>query len=75
MKEKEYFIISGVIFIGVILLHGLRVLRGFDLVYGGADIPYWISFLVAIIGIVMAYYGFKLGSKKTGMKSPRKGRR
>lgn len=75
MREKEYFIISGIIFIGAILLHGIRFFGGLNLIYAGRIIPSWISALAALIGLIMACYAFKFAGKKNNREIIRKKRR
>jgi len=52
--------ISGLIFLVVAILHGLRAINSWELVYNGWAVPLWISWTVAIVGLYIAYNAFNL---------------
>jgi len=54
ISHRFYVAVSGIIFFLVAVLHGLRAFYGWDVVFGGWDVPVWISWLVVLVGFLMA---------------------
>ena len=52
--------LSGVIFIVAFLIHGTRVLNGWNMFVGGWLIPMWISYVVVLVAAYLAYHSFQL---------------
>ena len=63
MKQKDFNLVAGTIFILVAALHFIRAISGWELVIGGTIIPAWISMAVAILLGCMTYKAFRLTSK------------
>jgi len=61
MKAKDYFLYSGIIFLAVFLVHGLRAILGWDAAIGGWDVPMWISWAAIVAAGYLAYNAFHLG--------------
>ena len=59
MSQKTFNTTAAVIFTLVFVLHGLRVIRGWEAVIGGFMVPMWASYLAVVIAGVMAYFGWK----------------
>ena len=45
MNQRTYFVISGVIFGGVALLHLLRLINHWEVILGPWTMPLWLSWL------------------------------
>jgi len=60
MKEKSFFLISGIIFGLVGIIHLLRSLYSWGLIVENVEIPVWISYIsVGVLGY-MAFWAFRL---------------
>lgn len=59
MGKSFFGVVSGVVFLAAALLHGYRATAGFDLYYGEWLVPLWISWLVVLVGFIMAFMSFK----------------
>lgn len=64
ISSKVFFQISSLALGLVAFVHIFRLIRGFDFVYGGWEIPNWVSLIVGLTLLYLSYSGFKLGSKK-----------
>ena len=64
MKEKQFFLWASVIFSFVAIVHGLRLFKSWDVVFGGWAVPMWVSGLAVILAAFMAYSAYKLGKKR-----------
>ena len=64
MDQKKFFLVVGVIFLLVGILHALRLLYGWQAVIGNATIPMWISVPATFVAGYLSYKSFKLA--KTG---------
>jgi hypothetical protein len=63
MKHKTYMQVSTLIFTVVGLVHLYRAFKGLDLVFGHTHIaPNW-SWVGAVIGLYLAYTGYKQSSR------------
>ncbi len=60
LKKDTYFQVTGVIFLAVAVLHGLRVVNGWELLYGAWAVPMWVSVAVVAVGLYLAYNAFYL---------------
>ena len=60
MKNNTYFIVTGILFIIVAVLHGMRIVLGWEFLIGGAPIPMWASWVAFMLIGFLAYYGFRL---------------
>jgi hypothetical protein len=54
MSHSFYMATSGVIFIFVALVHGIRAFYGWEVMFHTWEVPIWISWLAALIGFLMA---------------------
>ena len=64
MKNKGYCNIAATIFLVIAVVHGIRIIRGWDAVIGGVTIPMWASWLAVIIAGCMALCGYKIACKR-----------
>ncbi|MBL1433973.1 hypothetical protein COB87_000125 [Candidatus Wolfebacteria bacterium] len=63
MKRKDFFNLAAIIFGLVATLHLLRFFKSWDIMIGTYEIPLWISLVVGVVAAVMAFNGWKMGSK------------
>ena len=66
MTQRTFFLITSILFLLVALLHGIRLLQGWQVTIGGAVVPLWVSGIGLAISGFLAYEGFLLS--KTPMK-------
>ncbi len=60
MKAKEYVAATRWIFALVFVLHGLRIINGWEAIIGYWIVPMWASWLAVGIAGYLAYYGMKI---------------
>ncbi len=60
LQKKEYFQITGYLFVGVAILHGLRAFNEWELMYNDWEVPLWLSWVVVVGVLYLAYSAFKL---------------
>ncbi|OGG71538.1 hypothetical protein A3A35_00110 [Candidatus Kaiserbacteria bacterium RIFCSPLOWO2_01_FULL_51_21] len=58
MDRKTYFSVSAVLFLIIVIGHGLRVLQGWDVTIGGWMLPTWISYVAIALGAYLAWTGY-----------------
>lgn len=63
MSAKNFSLLTAVIFLLIFILHGLRLIYGWEAVIGTFAVPIWLSWLALIISGILAYQGFKLSKK------------
>ena len=61
--QKTYFLVTGVIFLAIAVLHALRLVYGWEAVIGGWAVPMWFSWLGVVITLFLAFQGFRLRMK------------
>lgn len=54
MRPSVYGAIAALIFLGTAIAHGLRALNEWELVYNAWSVPIWFSWLLALVGFLMA---------------------
>ncbi len=52
--KKPFTMIGSFIFLLVGILHALRIVFGAQIVIGGEVIPFWASYIGAVVGILLA---------------------
>ncbi len=60
LSSKMFYKIAGVVFAIVGVLHLLRVILGWNLVYAGWDFPAWLSLVAAVVLFYLSFNAFKL---------------
>ncbi len=60
MSQKTYYVVSGVLFAVIAVLHVLRFVFRWEAVIGGLSIPFWVSGFAILIFGYLAYTAFKL---------------
>lgn len=51
--------VSGLIFLFVGVLHGIRAGYGWEVIIGGWMVPIWVSWLAAIVLLILALYAIR----------------
>ncbi len=59
MNQKQYLLITAVLFAIGVLGHLVRVALDWSILIGGWSAPMWVSWLAAVVAGALAYYGFK----------------
>ncbi len=60
MKPKTYYGVAGFLFLAIAFGHLLRALNGWEVQVADMMPPMWISWVAAIVGAYMGYWGIKL---------------
>lgn len=63
MSERNYLLISAVVFALVALLHLIRLFTHWSIQIGTMMFPLWGSWVALVIGIVLSIWAFRLMSK------------
>ncbi len=63
MTQKKFSLLAGMIFSLVTILHGLRVIFGWEAIVGDLLVPIWISYFGFIVAGFLAYQCLKLSRK------------
>ena len=66
MNKRTYFLISGLVFAIVAIVHLLRIINQFDVVIGTWSAPMVVSWIGLIAAGILSYFGFTLMSKEKG---------
>ena len=61
MNHKNYFTVTSVIFLLVAIMHGLRIVSGWQAEIGGWMVPMWASWVAVVVGLGLSYQGMKFG--------------
>ena len=65
MTHRTFSLVTGILFLLVALLHGIRLLRGWQVSVEGAVMPIWISWIGLAVAAYLAYQGFRLSKTPT----------
>lgn len=60
MTQKNYALVTGLIFLGVTVMHALRLLYSWDAVITGWEVPLWFSGVGVVVSGYLSYHGFRL---------------
>jgi hypothetical protein len=60
MNSKTFFLVSGVIYTAVAVLHGLRIVYRWEAIIGGWAMPMSISVIGLVVAGYLAYSAFSL---------------
>jgi hypothetical protein len=63
MSERNYLLISALVFALFSLLHLVRVITHWPIQVGAVAVPFWGSWLVVVIFAVMSVWAFRLMSE------------
>ena len=61
MTHKNFFSLTGTIFLVIAALHLLRIINGWEAVIGGWIVPMWLSWAAVILAGYLGSQGIKLG--------------
>ena len=50
--------VTATLFLGVAIMHLLRIIFGWQVEIGGLSIPFWVSWLGVLVAGALAYLGF-----------------
>ena len=65
MKQRNFFLITSILFALIAFLHAVRLLLGWQVSVGGAVVPIWASLIGLAIAAFLAYEGFRLSKTPT----------
>lgn len=63
MSERNYLLISAVIFALIAVLHLVRVVTHWSVQIGTITFPFWGSWLALLVSIVLSVWAFRLMSE------------
>ena len=63
MNQKNYFIVTALVFLLVSLLHLARVFLGWEASIGGWMVPQWVSGVALAVALFLAYSGLTLNKQ------------
>ena len=63
MSQKNFALITSVVFGLIALLHLLRILNGWEAAINGGAVPMWASWVAVIVAAYLGIQGFKLSKK------------
>ena len=55
---SPYIAISATLFLITAVLHLFRVILGWHVDVSGLSVPFWASYLVIVVALALAYWGF-----------------
>ena len=58
MDRKTYFSVTSIVFLIIAVLHGLRVIQGWDASIGGWMVPLWGSYAAVALGAYLPWTGY-----------------
>lgn len=59
MNAKIYITISYILFFLIALMHIVRIIMSWEVTIGNMTAPMAISWVAAIVALIMGYFGFK----------------
>ena len=63
MDRKTFFVLAGVIFAMVALLHLLRIFMGWPVLIGSWMAPMWLSWIALVVAAGLSYFGLGLAAR------------
>ncbi|NJR62241.1 MAG: hypothetical protein HC769_27515 [Cyanobacteria bacterium CRU_2_1] len=60
MSERNYLLVSAILFALLALLHLVRVITHWSIQIGTVTFPLWGSWLALLIGVVLSVWAFRL---------------
>lgn len=68
MKQKTYIFIASIIFLIIGILHLLRIILSWEIIWEGKIIPEWVSWIGILIAGYFSYVGFIIYKKPADQK-------
>lgn len=59
MDKNTYYLVVGLIFLIIAVVHLLRVFYGWNWEIGGWAAPLWVSWLAVVVGGLLSYQSFQ----------------
>ena len=59
MSKKNFFAVSGTVFLLIALVHLFRILQDWQVIIGDYTLPVWMSWAAVIAGLYLSYQGLK----------------
>lgn len=59
MSKKNFFAVSGTLFLLIAIVHLFRLLQGWPVLIGNFVVPIWASWVAVIAGLYLSYQGLK----------------
>jgi hypothetical protein len=63
MKQKTFFLVAGLIFLLIAIMHVVRLALRWAVFVGGWAVPMWVSAVAIVIAGYLASEGLKLGNR------------
>jgi hypothetical protein len=63
MRQRTFSLVAGVIFLFVAVMHFLRLLLKWEVIFAGRPIPMWVSAVAFVIAAYLGYEGCLLGRR------------
>jgi hypothetical protein len=63
MRPRTFSLVAGAIFLLVAVMHLLRLIFKWEVIFAGRPIPMWVSGVGLVIAAYLAYEGFLLGRR------------
>jgi hypothetical protein len=63
MSRKAYFIVTGIIFLIISILHLLRIILSWSPVLEGWAVPMWLSWVALVVTGWLGYEGLRFAGK------------
>ena len=64
MSQKTFFLVAGLIFLLIAVMHGLRLALRWEAVVNGWSVPMWVSALALLIAGYLAFEGLMFGRRR-----------
>jgi hypothetical protein len=58
LSRKIYMMVTATLFLVVAIMHLLRIIFGWQVEIGSLSIPFWVSWLGALVTGALGYFGF-----------------
>jgi hypothetical protein len=59
LNRKTYSTVTATLFLVMAGTHLLRIILGWHVEIGSLSIPFWVSWLAAVVAGALAYFGFR----------------
>jgi hypothetical protein len=63
MDQKAFFVLAGVIFAVVALVHVLRIYMGWPVMIGSWTAPMWLSWIGVVVAGGLSYFGLRFATR------------
>lgn len=64
MKQRNFSLVTGVIFAIIFILHLFRIILAWQAEIAGWTVPIWLSWIALIVSGYLAYTGLRLSKLK-----------